>query len=107
MTSQKETGKKSQKEEKRRRAQARNAISKERRDLETKISEYESAIASHESRLEKLETLLAKPETYNDPQKAAELNKEYRATKDELERLMQTWEISQQALDELLTTLNH
>ena len=61
---------------------------KERKDrlkaLEKEIAEAEAAAAEAEARL-------ADPETYRDPEKGAELTKEYNRMKEKIDRLYETW----------------
>ena len=62
---------------------------KERKD---RLKQTEEAIAKAEKDAEALEQELADPETYRDPEKAAEKTRKYNAVKAEIERLYETWE---------------
>ena len=100
-----EKGGKKSKEQKRQEAEARQAISKQRKELQNKIDKAEREIESMEARKGEIEALLANPETYNDGSRSGELQREYIDLTARLERVMARWEGDQEALEELLSGL--
>jgi ATP-binding cassette subfamily F protein 3 len=100
------TGRKS-KEQKRREAEARMAVSRERNRLQRQIDDIEKKLDSYTKRKKELELLLADPDTYNDPKKGGELNKEYSKLEERLSRLEVEWENNHLRLEELLKTLEN
>ncbi len=80
----------------------RTALDKEKRrsreeqtrlkERKGRLKQTEEAIAKAEKDAEALEQELADPETYRDPEKAAEKTRKYNAVKAEIERLYETWE---------------
>jgi len=99
------SGQRKSKEQKRREAEARMVVSKERNHLQNHITDIEEKLEEYTHRKKELETMLADPDTYNDPQKGAELNKEYLKLEERISRLEIEWENSHLKLDELLRTL--
>jgi len=96
---------KKNKEQKRKEAEARNAISKERRRLQKAIDELENAIEHLEQQKAQTEQALADPAVYQNPQQAAEMNKTYRQIQEELEAKEVLWEQAHLELEELLAKL--
>ena len=90
------------KEQKRQEAEARQEISKTRNLLQKRIEETESNLEKLAKRKTELEKLLADPETYNKPDSAAGLNKEYRENEGLTNVLEQEWEEYHVQLEELL-----
>ncbi len=93
------------KEQKRQEAQARQAISRERRRLEERISEYEQAIETLEKEKTILESRMADPATYREGDKAAALQKEYLRIREELRQAYQAWEDDHGRYETLLEKL--
>ena len=62
---------------------------KEQRD---RLKAIEKEITAVEAEAEKMEALLAAPDTYRNPQEAAEKTKAYNALKEKIERLYEEWE---------------
>ncbi len=96
---------KKNKEQKRKEAEARNAISKERRRLQTIIDGLEADIEQLEQRKMQTEQALADPAVYQNPQQAAEMNKTYRQIQVELQDKEALWEQAHLELEDLLTRL--
>ncbi len=61
---------------------------KERKD---RLKALEKEIADREEETAGLEKRLADPETYRNPECAAELNRQYNALKETVERLYEAW----------------
>ncbi len=97
---------KKSKEDKRKEAEARQAISKKRNQFQKIVDDCEAQIEILETRIGEIETLLADPETYKDGPKAAQLQKEYADAKNNLQQNMEQWETAQMEIEELLATLN-
>ena len=80
----------------------RTALEKEKRrsreetqrlkEKQLRIKQAEDAIARAEKEAAELEAALADPETYKDPEAAAELTKRYNAVRAETEKLYAEWE---------------
>ncbi len=96
---------KKSKEQKRQEAQARQAISSERNQLQKKVDQLEEGITRLEAEQQELEARMAHPDTYNDSQLAVDLQKRYGVVNKELETLTAQWETAQLELDELLAQL--
>jgi len=96
---------KKSKEAKRSQAEARQAISKARNRLHNEIKNLEGRIEELENRILQLEMLLADPETYKNGEKAAETQKEYAQSKNELTASMERWEMAFKELNGLLSGL--
>ena len=94
------------KDEKRKAAEARQAVSRRRNDLNESIRQAEEKIDDLERRKSELEILLGQPETYKDGEKSASLTREYHQIKRDLEIYLSRWETVQQELDSLLLELN-
>ncbi len=66
----------------------------------------EKEIADLEQSMADLETLMALPETYQDPDKAAQAAREYQKAQDKVAALYDEWEQADRALKELTDTLD-
>ena len=62
------------------------------KEKQLRLKQAEEAVAKAEQEAADLEAVLADPETYRDPEEAAELTKRYNAVKDSIERLYAEWE---------------
>lgn len=91
-------------DQKRSEAQARQAVSKTRKDLENAIKEHEDRIEHLENEKDSVEARLADPSTYKSEQ-VADLQKYYTDIQIELEHHMSDWETKQSQLHELLKDL--
>jgi ATP-binding cassette subfamily F protein 3 len=98
-------GSKRSKDDKRKQAEARQAISKKRNELQKVIDASEQFIEKLESRKDEVEAALANPDSYKDGDSAATLTKEYHQIKDDLEENYAAWERAQEELDTLLAQL--
>ena len=87
------------KEQKRAEAEARNAISKERRDREARVRELEREIARLEERQRTLTAELENEAIYEQPGKPQALNRELMAVTQSLERTTREWEASAEKLE--------
>ena len=76
---------------KRREAEARQALSKKRKDKKENINKLESKITKLETRQSEINTLLEKPETYTSGGQASVLNRELMEIIDDLEKLNKEW----------------
>lgn len=94
------------KEQKRQEAEARQAVSRQRRQLKESVEACESRIAGLETRKEELEKEIADPATYRKGDYVATLQKEYNAVKEELEAVLLKWESAQLEYETLLAGLN-
>ena len=84
---------------KRAEAEARNARSRERRVIETKVNRLEREIQEIESKLRELTAKLEKPETYEDSGRAVAINREVLANQASLECLSKDWEKAAEQLE--------
>ncbi len=96
------SGGKKNKEQKQQEAQLRQQFSQERNALGTRITELEEKIETLEQQKNDLEQALADPETYNQPEQAAEMQIEYDRIINELPELEEQWENAQLRLEEIL-----
>ena len=80
------------KEQKRAEADARNALSKGRRDREERVRGLEREIATLEGRQQRLSAELEEESTYQQPGRPFELNRELTSVTDLLVRLNREWE---------------
>ena len=80
------------KEQKRAEAEARNAVSKEKRDREARVRELEREISRLETRQRQLAAELEEESVYQQPGKPQALNRELTAVADLLERTTREWE---------------
>ncbi len=94
---------KKSKEQKRLDAEARQAISKERKRLTKAVTSLEKEIEQRESRIHELEFQMALPETYDNKEKVVDVQKEHALSKKELEDSYRRWEEAQFELEELLS----
>lgn len=94
------------KEQKRQEAELRQTISKERKKLNEEIENSEAKIQELETRKAELETRMAAPQTYQDGDLAAALQKEYSQLKIDLDETVEKWENAQIALEELVAKLD-
>jgi ATP-binding cassette, subfamily F, member 3 len=90
------------KEKKRREAEARQRISKDRNHLQKRIREMESGIEDRETRKKNIEQQLCRPEVLQDSARVVLLQKELAVLNQELKELYREWEVEQSALDKLL-----
>ncbi|MCG3399877.1 ABC-F family ATP-binding cassette domain-containing protein [Staphylococcus massiliensis] len=73
---------------------------KQIRKLEREIASIEQEISSLEAHIESIDEQLTDPEVFNDPEKAAAFADEKEQTEQELEQIMENWEILQEKLSE-------
>ncbi|MBN1480554.1 ABC-F family ATP-binding cassette domain-containing protein [candidate division KSB1 bacterium] len=99
-------GSKKAKDNKRKEAEARQAISKKRNELQQTIFQLEASIEELEKRKSEVEALLADPESYKKNEFAASLTKEYHQVKDKIESDVREWELTQEELEKLLENAN-
>ena len=93
------------KDQKRQEAEARQAISRKRNQLEEEIARTEEEIDGMEMRLREIEEKLAHPSTYRDGKQVAEYRKEYTRLKKNLESSYERWEKSKLEIEKLLNSL--
>ncbi len=86
------------KEQRRQRAQERQALQRKLGPWKKKNDAIEAEIAQEEARKAELETLMADPELYGDQKRWAEVSREYTQVQRHLERAYQRWEEAQEAL---------
>jgi ATP-binding cassette subfamily F protein 3 len=86
------SGSKKQKEQKRLEAEARNAISKARRDKEKRVHELEIKIAALEGQQKELAAALEDPAAYQPGGRATAINRDLSALSQDLARLTAEWE---------------
>jgi ATP-binding cassette subfamily F protein 3 len=79
------------KEQKRREAEERNAVSAARKKAQARVEEIERAIAAAETRHQEILAAMEKPETYADGNAAVRLNRELVEQTDRLDRLNEDW----------------
>jgi ATP-binding cassette subfamily F protein 3 len=79
------------KEQKRREAEERNAVSTARRKAQDRVEEIERAIATAEARHKEIVAAMEKPETYADGNAAVRLNRELVEVTDRLDKLNEGW----------------
>lgn len=93
------------KDDKRKAAEARQAISKQRTELNAVIKTCELNIERLELRKSEIETALGQPATYKDGEYSASLTREYHQIKQNLEENLEHWATAHQNLDALLDAL--
>ena len=93
------------KDQKRLAAEIRQASSKERNRLKEVIAEQENEIQDLEIEKKSLETELARQETYENPERSAELNRQYATLCSRLKLLYGDWENNQIYYEEVLDTI--
>ena len=79
------------KEQKRREAEERQAISAARKKVQARVQEIEQAIATAEARHQQIIADMEKPETYADGNAAVRLNRELVEQTDRLDKLNEDW----------------
>ena len=89
------------KEQKRREAEARQARSKGRKDQQQKVYQLEKKITELEAKQKSLTEDLEKPETYENPGKAVQINRELAAVTTALETAQSDWEEAAMKLEEI------
>ena len=62
------------------------------KDKKDRLRQAEEAVMKAEREAEELEQTLADPETYRDPESAAEITRRYHLLKEEINRLYSEWE---------------
>jgi ATP-binding cassette subfamily F protein 3 len=93
------------KQQKRLEAEKRQARYKATKDLIKKVSLIEKEIELLEKKEKQLESSLADPNTYRDPKKSLELNKEFNDVKLELGENLKMWENLNEELQKIESTL--
>ncbi len=76
------------------------------REAQQNAQAKEKEIADLEQAMADLETLMTLPETYQDPEKAAQAAREYQKIQDRVSELYDEWEAADMALKELMDTLD-
>jgi ATP-binding cassette subfamily F protein 3 len=89
------------KEQKRREAEERQARSKVRKEAQQLVSRLEKEIQELEKRQAELTIELEKPETYEQPGRAMQINRELIQVQDDLELKTKEWETSAEKLAEI------
>ena len=92
-------------EERRRRAQRLQSISKDRQRLQTVIQECEDSIEQLELRKTEIEEYFSDTGTFQNGERVAELQKEYKSVRSRIDEQMSTWENSQKELEQLLSQI--
>jgi len=100
-----ETSGRKSKEQKRREAEARQAVSKERNRLEKSIAEIEEKIDQLTAQKNQIEQNMADPATYENPEQIAELKKDYTRIEEELLLKESAWEETQIKFEAILEEL--
>jgi ATP-binding cassette subfamily F protein 3 len=77
---------------KRREAQKRNRLYRQRKAVESALAPIEGRIAELEERVRELETGQADPRVYSDPDRAADVGRRKAEAEEELEQLYAEWE---------------
>ncbi len=70
----------------------RRALNKEARRLAERIEELTASLSQREARIAELEAMFGSPDLYDEPDRVADLGKEYGALKSEVEGLWEEWE---------------
>ncbi len=86
------------KEQRRQRAQERQALQRKLGPWKKKNDAIEAEIAQEEARKAELETLMADPQLYGDQKRWTEVSREYTQVQRHLERAYQRWEEAQEAI---------
>jgi len=102
---QKRTDADTQKEKKRREAEARQAVSRDRSRLNQEIEQLETRIDEQEKRLKETEAEMADPQTYSKSERVVELQKQHASIKRELPKLYADWEQKRLQLEDLLRSI--
>ena len=95
------SGKSNQRARKRAEAEARNARSRGRREIEKKVQRLEKEIQSAEAEISKLTAELEKPETYEDAGRAVAINRDLTQAQSTLDNLTPDWEAAALKLEGL------
>jgi ATP-binding cassette subfamily F protein 3 len=93
------------KDQKRLEAEARQAVSTRRNQLEKEIFRIEEEIDGMETRMKEIEVKLAQPTTYQDGKQVAEYRREYMRLKKDLESSFESWEKNRLEIEKLLNSL--
>jgi hypothetical protein len=88
------------KEARQREAQARREQAARRRPFQERVNAAETRLAEIAERKDALSALLADPITYQDGERAKELNREFAALNNEAAAVEQDWEEAMRALDQ-------
>jgi len=104
-TKSKNTSVKILKEKKKKEAELRQSISRDRKKLEKQISHLESKIEHLENEKEEIESQLANPEIFKDENKAKTINTRYVELQNNLPQLYEKWEKTQIDLEQLLESI--
>jgi ATP-binding cassette subfamily F protein 3 len=96
---------KKNKEQKRREAEARQAVSQERRYLDAVVMKLEGEIEKLESRKREIESSLCRPETLRNGELVVSLQKELASINADLPGMYRSWEKERIKLEELLDLL--
>lgn len=96
----------SRKEERKLRALSRQEISRERKELRTRIEKFESEINKFEKEKDELDRILSDHSTYNDSVLISDLQKKYSEVIKSLELLYFEWEKTQNMIEELLSGIS-
>lgn len=94
------------KEQKKLEAEARQAVSSDRRRLRQEVEKLEEKIEQLEKRKDELETQMAQPDTYDDKELAVQLQKEYAVVNKELVLGNQQWEQASTQLEEIIRSIS-
>ena len=70
----------------------RRALNKEARRLAERIEEITASLGKREARIAELEAMFGSPDLYDEPDRVADLGKEYGVLKSEVEGLWEEWE---------------
>jgi ATP-binding cassette, subfamily F, member 3 len=92
-------------DEKRKAAEARQAVSKQRTELNTVINTCEENIERLERRKVEVETALGLPATYKNGEYSASLTREYHLIRSDLEEFLEQWVTAHHNLEELMDAL--
>jgi len=80
------------KEQKRREAEERQAVSAARKEIQARVQKIEREIAELEKRHKEIVAEMESPETYQDASAAVRLNRELHAHTEKLDKLNESWE---------------
>jgi ATP-binding cassette subfamily F protein 3 len=94
------------KEQKRQEAQARQAVSIKRNQIEKDINRIEAEIDKFESRKFEIESVMCRPETHEEGKLMVSLQKELTDINKKLQKYYSQWEKNRLALDQLLNKIH-
>jgi ATP-binding cassette subfamily F protein 3 len=94
------------KDQKRLEAEARQAISRERNQLDEEIARLEEKIDWLETQKKTIENRLSQPATYQDGEQVIKLQKDYARLKEDLKNCYARWEKAKLNLEDLLAKLH-